>query len=87
MRADGSRYVWHSGVGGSAGTCSQYEELYTAVSDDNLKGFAVHIDRKNRVWYGSAGGINVSDNALYAPIDSIRWNNVGFNYDPNGLLA
>ena len=87
MRADGSRYVWRNCVGGSTGTCSQYEELYTAVSDDNLKGFAVHIDRKNRVWYGSAGGINVSDNALYAPIDSIRWNNVGFNYDPNGLLA
>ena len=52
MRADGSRYVWRNCVGGSAGTCSQYEELNTAVSDDNLKGFAVHIDRKNRVWYG-----------------------------------
>ena len=69
---------------GSAGTCYQYEELYTAVSDDNLKGCSTY-DRNNRVWYGSV--VSLSDNALYAPIDSIRWNNVGFNYDPNGLLA
>lgn len=87
MRPDGTRYIWRNCVSGSANACSQFEELYTAVSDDNLKGFAVHIDRNNRVWYGSAGGINVSDNALFAPIDSIRWDNVGFSYDPNGLLA
>jgi hypothetical protein len=84
---DGTRYNWRNCVSSSGGTCTAYEQLYTAVSDDNLKGFAVMIDRHDRVWYGSAGGINISDNALKAPLDSIRWRNVGFNYDPDGLLA
>lgn len=83
----GTRYNWRSCVSTSGGTCTAYEELYTAVSDDNLKGFAVMIDREQRVWYGSAGGINISENALKAPIDSVEWRNVGFSYDPNGLLA
>ena len=53
----------------------------------NLKGFSVSIDSKNRVWYGSAGGITISNNALTAPNDSIRWRNVGFDNSNKGLLA
>lgn len=60
---------------------------YDPIPDDNLKGFAVYIDSQNRVWYGSAGGINISENALTAPIDSISWRNVNFNNSATGLLA
>lgn len=69
------------------GVCTESANIYNSVGDDNLKGFAVHIDTQNRVWFGSAGGINVSDNALTAPIDSIRWKNVGFDNSSDGLLA
>lgn len=39
----------------------------------NFLGFSVLIDSQNRVWAGTAGGVNVSDNALSAPADQIRW--------------
>lgn len=80
-------YFWFDCIEVNNGSCVESENIYNSVEDDNLKGFAVHIDSQNRVWYGSAGGINVSENALTAPIDSISWRNVSFNNTSNGLLA
>lgn len=80
-------YVWPDCQRVENGVCTESANIYNSVGDDNLKGFAVHIDTQNRVWFGSAGGINVSDNALTAPIDSIRWINVGFDNSADGLLA
>lgn len=80
-------YFWFDCLQVNDGVCTQSANIYNSVEDDNLKGFAVHIDSQNRVWFGSAGGINVSDNALTAPIDSIRWRNANFNNSANGLLA
>jgi hypothetical protein len=79
-------YFWVDCLDSSSQNC-EVINIYNSVRDDNLKGFSVLIDSQNRVWYGSAGGINISDNALTAPIDSIRWRNVGFNNTSNGLLA
>jgi hypothetical protein len=41
--------------------------------DNNFLGFSVLIDRDGYLWTGTAGGINISSNALTAPADSIRW--------------
>ena len=80
-------YVWFDCEVVQNGVCTESANVYNSVGDDNLKGFAVHIDSQHRVWFGSAGGINVSDNALTAPIDSIRWKNVRFDNSADGLLA
>jgi hypothetical protein len=80
-------YEWFDCVTQSAGQCVESRNFYNSVDDDNLKGFSIYIDSQNRVWFGSAGGINISDNALTAPVDSIRWRNIGFEDDPDGLLA
>lgn len=42
----------------------------------NFLGFSVMIDRDGQVWAGTAGGINISDNALTAPPDQVRWRHV-----------
>ncbi|MDR9419024.1 FlgD immunoglobulin-like domain containing protein [Gracilimonas sp.] len=60
---------------------------YDPRQDNNLLGFGVLIDSQNRVWYGSAAGINISENALTAPIDSISWKHIRFDNSPDGLLA
>jgi hypothetical protein len=39
----------------------------------NFLGFSVMIDSQGRVWAGTAGGVNISDNALTATADQIRW--------------
>jgi len=42
----------------------------------NFLGFSTLIDRDGHVWAGTAGGINISENALNAPADSIRWRHI-----------
>lgn len=42
----------------------------------NFVGFSVLIDEDGHVWAGTAGGLNISDNAMYAPTDSIRWRHI-----------
>lgn len=80
-------YFWETCLEVQNGQCVRSENVYNSVPDDNLKGFAVLVDSQKRVWFGSAGGINISENALSAPIDSISWRNVNFSNDPEGLLA
>lgn len=60
---------------------------YDARSDLNLLGFGLHIAADNRVWFGSADGINISTNALTAPTDSISWNHINFSNTTDGLLG
>ncbi len=54
---------------------------------NNLKGFEVLVDRQDRVWVGTANGINISPNALTAPIDSIVWRHISFQSPDEGLLS
>lgn len=66
---------------------SDGENSYDPRFDQNLIAFSVFIDNQDRVWCGTAGGINISDNALTAPADSIRWRHVQFEDSKNGLLG
>lgn len=74
-------YNWISRVNG------QEINRYDPRFDNNLLGFGLLIDSKGRVWFGSAGGLNVSSNALTAPVDSISWKHVRFNNLSDGLLG
>ncbi|MTI88013.1 MAG: hypothetical protein FH748_08600 [Balneolaceae bacterium] len=60
---------------------------YDPLGDFNLLGFSVLIDSQDRLWYGSAAGINISENALTAPIDSISWRHISYDNSSDGLLS
>lgn len=53
----------------------------------NFLGFSVMIDSDGHVWAGTAGGLNISDNALTAPADSIRWRHIRAEGGINGMLG
>jgi len=53
----------------------------------NFLGFSVFIDRDGLVWAGTAGGVNISDNALTAPTDSIRWRHIRAQGRLNEMLG
>lgn len=57
-----------------------YNFVFNPRNDNNFLGFSVFIDGNDRVWAGTAAGINVSPNALTAPSDSIVWNH--FRHEP-----
>ncbi|MEX0720659.1 MAG: hypothetical protein WD059_08335 [Balneolaceae bacterium] len=88
LTPDEDDYFWITCLSRSSdGGCSETENKYNSIEDDNLKGFSIHIDSQNRVWFGSAGGINVSHNALTAPTDSISWKHVSFDNASDGLTG
>lgn len=60
---------------------------YDPRQDNNLLGFGLLIDSQNRIWAGTAGGVNISENALYAPVDSVSWNHIRFENTTDGLLG
>ncbi len=53
----------------------------------NFLGFSVLIGSDGNVYAGTAGGLNISDNALTAPADSIRWRHIRQSQNPDGLLG
>jgi len=53
----------------------------------NFNAFSVFVDRDGNVWAGTAGGINISDNALTASADRIRWRHIVSNNSRNGMLG
>ncbi|MDZ7693252.1 MAG: FlgD immunoglobulin-like domain containing protein [Balneolaceae bacterium] len=66
-------------------TSSDTLNRYDPRSDQNLLGFSAHVDPKGILWTGTAGGLNISPNALTASRDSIRWNHL--TVDNSGLLG
>lgn len=75
-------YRWTSRAG-DEGTVERYDPR----SDNNLLGFGLLIDSDDRVWAGTAAGINISDNALTAPADSVRWRREVADGSVDGLLG
>ncbi len=63
------------------------DNRYDPRTDQNLLAFGVLIDRDGWVWGGTAGGINISRNALSASADSIRWQHIQVNGSDSGLLG
>jgi len=80
-------YFWFTCNSTQNGRCVESENKYNPIFDDNLKAFGLHIDDQQRVWLGTAAGINISDNALTAPTDSIEWRHIVFNGADDGLLG
>lgn len=70
---------------------SQYKsetiKRYDPRTDYNLTGFGVLVDSKGRTWFGTAGGVNISYDALTAPVDSISWRHIYFNNSSSGLTG
>lgn len=59
---------------------------YDPRFDRNLLGFGLLIDDRQQVWVGTAGGINISENALTAPVDQVEWEHVSFDPETTGGL-
>lgn len=66
---------------------NNHDFIFNPRNDDNFLGFSVLVDSKNRVWTGTAAGINVSPNALTAPSDSIIWNHFQYDGSEDRLLG
>lgn len=77
----GDNYEWTSNYKGE--TILRYDPR----TDFNLLGFSVLADSRGQVWFGSAGGVNISANALTAPTDSISWKHIRFANKTDGLLG
>ena len=75
-------YNWTSQAG-DQGTVQRYDPRF----DNNLLGFGLLIDSDERVWAGTAGGINISENALSAPTDQIEWTRVTADGSTDGPLG
>jgi len=61
--------------------------VFNPSLDNNFLGFGLHIEQDSTVWVGTAGGINISDNVLTTPLDSVKWRHIRFNGSSNGLLS
>ncbi|REL38266.1 hypothetical protein DYD21_06575 [Rhodohalobacter sp. SW132] len=75
-------YQWTSQAG-SSGTVERYDPR----SDNNLLGFGLLIDSNDRVWAGTAAGINISENALTASRDQVSWRRISADGRTDGLLG
>ncbi|MFW6347471.1 MAG: hypothetical protein ACOC2C_02520, partial [Cyclonatronaceae bacterium] len=64
-----------------------YNFVFDPRQDDNFLGFSVMISSEGEVWAGTAGGLHISDNALSAPADEVRWRSVRHSAAPGGLLG
>lgn len=64
-----------------------YNFVFDPRLDNNFLGFSVMIDRDGNVWAGTAGGLNISDNALTAPANQVRWNKKRRTGLSDGLLG
>lgn len=73
-------YQWRSQTGNGE-VVNRYDPRF----DNNLLGFGLLIDDENRVWVGTASGINISTNALSAPLKEIEWKRVAQSNIENGL--
>lgn len=79
----GNEYEWFSQTPDGE-TINRYDPRF----DNNLLGFGLLIDESLNVWVGTAGGINISHNALTAPVEETEWNRISFDPEnDDGLLA
>jgi hypothetical protein len=64
-----------------------YDFVFDPRLDNNFLGFSVMIDQDGYLWAGSAGGINISSDALTASIDSISWMRSWSGPEPGRMLG
>lgn len=76
-------YEWYSRTPDGE-TINRYDPRF----DNNLLGFGVLIDSRNRVWTGTASGVNISSDALYETPEKISWRRIPFDPDnESGLMS
>ena len=61
--------------------------IFDPRQDNNFLGFGLEITSNGEVWLGTAGGLNISDNALTAPVDSVRWRRISYRPVFENLLS
>lgn len=64
-----------------------YNFVFDPRLDNNFLGFSVMIDRDGHVWAGTAGGINISADAMTAGIDNISWRRVWSGPESDRMLG
>ncbi|AXJ01006.1 hypothetical protein CYPRO_1756 [Cyclonatronum proteinivorum] len=64
-----------------------YNFVFDPRLDNNFLGFSVMIDSDGYVWAGTAGGLNISENALTDPAHLVRWNKTRRSGSSSGLLG
>lgn len=81
-------FQWRSSLSLSTGNSIQINRYDPRSNSSlNLRAFGVYIDSQNRVWVGTGNGVNVSENALTAPSDSISWTHITSDGSIDGLIG
>lgn len=63
------------------------ENPNTSESWTNFLAFSVFIDNQNRLWTGTSGGVNISEDALTADVSQISWRHKIAGGRPNQMLG
>lgn len=85
----GERFQFYSASGSSNQPDSpkEYDPRPNNALSNNYLGYSVLVDKRGRLWAGTAGGFNISDNALSADRSEIRWQHVAFNLNPGKMIG
>lgn len=74
-------------VSWSSSTSNGLIERYDPRSDNNLLAFSVHVDEFGKVYVGTAGGLNISDDLLSVGPTQASWTHIQTNGSPSGLVG
>lgn len=85
----GERFQFYSasGSGNQPDSPKEYDPRPNNSLSNNYLGYSVLVDKRGRLWAGTAGGFNVSDNATTASRSEIRWRHFAFNLNPGSLIG
>lgn len=76
-----------SPVSWSGSTSDGIIERYDPRSDNNLLGFSVHVDEYGKVFVGTAGGLNISEDLLDVGPSKASWSHIQTNGSSGGLVG
>lgn len=85
----GERYQFYSASGSGSQPSPQrdYDPRPNNSLSNNYLGYSVLIDQRGRLWAGTAGGLNISENALTANRDQIRWRHLTTSLNPGTIIG
>lgn len=85
----GERFQFYSPSGNANQPESpkEYDPRPNNSLSNNYLGYSVLVDKRGRLWAGTAGGFNISDNAITADRSQIRWQHYAFNLNPGKMIG
>jgi len=85
----GERFQFYnaSGPNNQPDSPKEYDPRPNNSLSNNYLGYSVLVDQRGRLWAGTAGGFNVSDNATTADRSEIRWQHFAFNLNPGKMIG